>query len=563
MDAATPSKKPRTAASSAGSPWKVTKSAAAVPSSAGQFATPEKMKRAAPAAAADLVTPEKTEPRPLLRRGRSGGAVALSVKEVRRAALELQRPGKGVDAGEEDALESVARELGVGAGAGRSPVKRRPEVKLPESYEILCEFFNCFESSTRLLRMKGSKATFPNICASIQNLAERRFTYGHLAQLKYIMPEAIVINKILLRDDKTCCMKPDLQVNLLVDSVEDSVMQKGETRYSALRRMFRQRLVDFFRKHPEGDDIPEHELPYPFTQTKSSVAQSTPRVVTEVVFAAPSPSLAEQPAVALSHMSQSFKRRFSQRSSTGPATASTTGLPPKAESTTPSPLGRKLMLNSTSGGIDHESQVQEKSSKDVALRFGVTEGTPAKFASTPVRSMAGTPNLETPQRPISATVCDTPPLKTVKRSARAKLFMTPTKVASKMEEENQSMSSTSPSDGDDELLGFLPKSLLQSVKEKEKRTLEEKETGYADQVQPQKLISCLPSTFDIIFLIYKIIESNPKIVDKGEVEEQMRLLLEFLLEWISEKTARNGDVLFCIDTALIQFEVRQRLSGVE
>ena len=62
--------------------------------------------------------------------------MALSVKEVRRAALELQRAGRGpaagVDAGEEDALESVARELGVGAGAGRSPVKRRPEVKLPE-----------------------------------------------------------------------------------------------------------------------------------------------------------------------------------------------------------------------------------------------------------------------------------------------------------------------------------------------------------------------------------------------------------------------------------------------
>jgi chromatin licensing and DNA replication factor 1 len=65
------------------------------------------------------------------------------------------------------------------------------------------------------------------------------------------MPEAIVINKILLRDDKTCCMKPDLQVNLLVNAVEDSMMQKGETRYSALRRIFRQRLVDFFRDHPE------------------------------------------------------------------------------------------------------------------------------------------------------------------------------------------------------------------------------------------------------------------------------------------------------------------------
>jgi chromatin licensing and DNA replication factor 1 len=79
----------------------------------------------------------------------------------------------------------------------------------------------------------------------------RRFTYGHLAQLKYIMPEAIVINKILLRDEKTCCMKPDLQVNLLADAVEGSVLQKGETRYAALRRIFRQRLVDFFRNHPE------------------------------------------------------------------------------------------------------------------------------------------------------------------------------------------------------------------------------------------------------------------------------------------------------------------------
>jgi chromatin licensing and DNA replication factor 1 len=46
-------------------------------------------------------------------------------------------------------------------------------------------------------------------------------------------------------------MKPDLQVNLLADAVEGSVLHKGETRYAALRRIFRQRLVDFFRNHPE------------------------------------------------------------------------------------------------------------------------------------------------------------------------------------------------------------------------------------------------------------------------------------------------------------------------
>jgi chromatin licensing and DNA replication factor 1 len=79
----------------------------------------------------------------------------------------------------------------------------------------------------------------------------RRFTYTHLAQLKYIMPESIVINKILLRDEVTCCMKPDLQVNLLVGAVESAAKQKGETEYSALRRIFRQRLVDFSGDHPE------------------------------------------------------------------------------------------------------------------------------------------------------------------------------------------------------------------------------------------------------------------------------------------------------------------------
>jgi hypothetical protein len=79
----------------------------------------------------------------------------------------------------------------------------------------------------------------------------RRFTHSHLAQLKYIMPEAIVINKILLRDDTTCCMYPDLQVNLLVSAVENVVKQKGEAAYLALRRVFRQRLVEFYREHPE------------------------------------------------------------------------------------------------------------------------------------------------------------------------------------------------------------------------------------------------------------------------------------------------------------------------
>ncbi|OEL34346.1 CDT1-like protein a, chloroplastic [Dichanthelium oligosanthes] len=400
MHAAPPSKKAKTTAEA--SPQKLGKAAAL----ADQILTPEKPAKktvAAAAVAEQILTPEKPEERSRAR----GRSVAFSVKEIRRAALGLRRPAAQAEAAAVDELESVERELGV--GAGRSPVKRKAEVKLPESYEMLCEFFNCLESSTRLLRMKGSKATFPNICASIQHLSDRSNVSGSMCV-----------------DDKSSAK---------------------------------------------------------------------------------------------------------------------------------------------------EVQVSEVDLKDVSFESGILEGTPAKFAATPVRLMASTPDLKTPKRPISVTGYDTPPLKMAKRSARAKLFTTPTKGVSSMDGENQ-IASTSAADGDDELLSFLPQSLLQSVKEKEERASKEKETGFADQVKRQKLIASLPSTFDIIFLIYqsrqrsvmtkqelihKIIASSPKIVDRSEIEEQLALLKEFAPDWISEKTARSGDALCCVDASLSQAEIRQRL----
>ncbi|GJN36221.1 hypothetical protein PR202_gb25061 [Eleusine coracana subsp. coracana] len=546
---------------------------------ADQVMTPEKPAQNL-AADEQILTPEKPEQRSTSR----GRNVAFSVKGVRRALVGLQRPEKGTEeaAEKEDELESLEKELGVGTGAGRSPVKRKAQVKLPESYEMLSEFFNCMESSTRLLRLKGSKATFPNICASIQHLSERRFTYSHLAQLKYIMPESIVINKILLRDETTCCMKPDLQVNLLVDAVENAAKQKGETAYSALRRIFRQRLVDFFRDHPEGDDIPEHELPHPFNQTRLSESKPVPRIVPEPTFPVESSQFNGLPVV-MSHMSQSFKRKFSRGSPISSATASTASLVAKVESTIPSPLSRNSLISSDASSrcIDvtlnaKKGQVIGKDEKDAVSNSAksISEGTPAKFVSTPVRLKASTPALRTPKRPISATGDDdTPSLKILKRSARAKLFTTPTTGASSVHGANQSQN-MSAVESDDEFLYFLPQSLLQSVKAKEQSALEEKETGFADQVKRQKLIASLPNTFDVIFLIYqskqrsvmtkqelihKIISSSPMIVDRSEVEEQLTLLEEFVPDWISEKTGLSGDVLCCVDATLSQADLRQRL----
>lgn len=79
----------------------------------------------------------------------------------------------------------------------------------------------------------------------------RRFTYEHLAQIKHILSEAILIKKVLLRDETTCCMKPELQITLQLEAVGSNSKQKGETGYSILRRLFRERLVDFFKEHPE------------------------------------------------------------------------------------------------------------------------------------------------------------------------------------------------------------------------------------------------------------------------------------------------------------------------
>ncbi|RLM79249.1 CDT1-like protein a, chloroplastic [Panicum miliaceum] len=480
MDAGTPSKKAKTSAAAGATPQKPWKAAPG-----DQILTPEKLApRVTVAAAAEQIwTPEKPEEMP---RARSR-SVAFSVKEVRRAALGLRRQEKGTPAAAEEAdeLESLERELGVGAGASQSPVKRKAEVKLPESYEMLCEFFNCLESSTRLLRMKGSKASFPNICASIQHLSERRFTYSHLAQLKYVMPEAIVINKILLRDDTTCCMKPDLQVNLVVGAVESVKKQKGETAYSALRRIFRQRLVDFFRDHPEGDDIPEHELPHPFNRTRLSMPQAAPRVVPEPASPIDASDVNGQQATMMSHMSQSFKRRNS--------------------------------LSSSYVSASKEAQ-PEVDDKVVVSMSGVSEGTPAKYASTPVRLMASTPDLKTPKRPISDAGYGTPPLKMSKRSARAKLFTTPTKVDS-MDGENQN--TISAVDSDDELLSFLPQSLLQSVKQKEQRAMEEKETGFSDKVKRQKLIASLPSVFDVVFLIYQSRQRVDATLSQADIRQRL------------------------------------------
>ncbi|CAL9770056.1 unnamed protein product [Musa acuminata subsp. burmannicoides] len=530
-------------------------------------------------------TPEKPAGLPR----RSGNrSIAFSVKEVRKVALGLQTAADRPDhsrSGNDDDLQSVEQQLGASSVTGSSPKssKARGVIKLPEKYEILCEFFNCMESSIRLLRLKGSMCTFANILSSIQHLTERRFTYAHLAQLKYIMPEAIIIKKVILHDEATCCMKPELQVTLQVDAVAKNINGKTESGYSILRKVFRERIVGFNKEHPEGDDVPEEQLPHPFNQTKPSVLPIVSNANAKLTCTKPSSSTTSHQQFSVpSHLSQSFQRRFSRKFPThgseqtplmsfGKACPKDDLSVPLASSPSKCNLKPPIFRNSMLGSPISSAI----SSKCGTSEQNVKEGTPAKLVSTPLRLMSNTPDMPTPKRCRTTPSCDSPlSNKSVKRSTRTKLFMTPTKSAKAGDEEYEDRSLSA----DDDVLNIIPESLLQSIKEKERKTAQEEEAGVSNAIRRQKLIASLPCIFDMILLIfqswkrsvmtkneliYKLLSSNCKIVDRGEVEEQLKLLLELVPDWISEKIAYSGDILCCVTGSSNPEEIRRRLAEAE
>ncbi|MED6142501.1 hypothetical protein PIB30_114368, partial [Stylosanthes scabra] len=85
--------------------------------------------------------------------------------------------------------------------------------------------------------------SFAKISHTIESLTDRRFTLGHLAQLKFLLPEAIVTKKVMMFDERTSCMKPDLHVTVNYDVVEYDAKSPTEGgRSMVLRKLFRARL---------------------------------------------------------------------------------------------------------------------------------------------------------------------------------------------------------------------------------------------------------------------------------------------------------------------------------
>ncbi|CAL8159561.1 unnamed protein product [Prunus armeniaca] len=137
--------------------------------------------------------------------------------------------------------------------------------KYHEGYRIMADFFDHMNCSLRLLRLRKRSPTFQNISTQVEVLAKRKFLYKHLAQMKFILPEAIKIDRILVQDKKTPCMKPDMNITLLFDIVEG---HRELSDFIAVRQVFASRLINFFAMHPEACDVPEAILPEPFSQRR-------------------------------------------------------------------------------------------------------------------------------------------------------------------------------------------------------------------------------------------------------------------------------------------------------
>ncbi|KAJ0053176.1 hypothetical protein Pint_01750 [Pistacia integerrima] len=529
-----------------------------------------------------------------------------------------------------------------------------------KKYRQLVEFFDSLDSAIWLLKLKRSMSTFTNICPKIECLTDRRFSYGHLAQLKFILPEAVEIKEVLMFDEKTSCMKPDLHVTINVEAIECDGKSKSDSKNMDVRKVFCARLMDFIKGHPEsvstctlepelyffciqGDEVPEEALPEPFSRLKtnlhstcnetsiesSSEQQQTISVICSrdsplKVIKAPGMSLGmetstcvftnQQPVVA-SHLSWSFRRHFSQPLTNNDAEQTEAQQRLSKISNEPSvvPLlepcpdnissseetnvyaASPIKLSSKSINSDKclsscESPAHllpgclpatpmketDTKNKDGSLvDIDGVQSTPAKLASTPARLMSSTPALCTPKRRCYMTpedVSASTPNKLVRRPLRSRSlkFGTPVK-NEKVEDEDKEIDDASV---DDDILDILPENLIQPIREKERKTMEERDPVISQAKRRRQMIACLPKLFNMIHyffqsikrsvitkeeLIYKIISSHCDIVDKREVEEQMSLLLELVPEWISEKLASSGYLLVCINKLSSPESIRARL----
>ncbi|XP_057542370.1 CDT1-like protein a, chloroplastic isoform X2 [Amaranthus tricolor] len=394
-------------------------------------------------------------------------------------------------------------------------------------------------------------------------LPEKRFTHQHLAQLKFLLPEEIGIRKVLMPDQETRCMKYDLHLTL--NSMARAKKRKRGSKHSCLKYHLISQLLEFLRDHPEGTEIPEEKLPEPFNQKRHDALLSISK-----------PSSSRPPtqnfsgvAVELhtaraSHIPPSFRNHFSRG-------GSDYELRKSLQNPLVSSHQEQLMpvLNPSNDGNSNSStpllpetlpcklpagQQKHKPLADIdTCPEQHEQATPIKFSGTPIKP--STPLLRTPKRSCSSVDKKVFDRQSCARSLR---FDEPSRdVHIELHIDDSECSNIN---------DILPKNLLQSLKEKEKQSVE--------MVKRKQMMKKLPKLFDRIYilfqnpkssairkeaLIHALTECHLDITDEIEVEEQLKLLQEIIPEWMIRKFSPSGNILYTINKALNPISLRLKL----
>ncbi|KAH7689971.1 chromatin licensing and DNA replication factor 1 protein [Dioscorea alata] len=463
-------------------------------------------------------------------------------------------------------------------GERRSPIHEA--VDIPEKCKTLADLFDGMACSIRLLNLCKRATTYQNISTQVEILTKRKFLINHLAQMKYLFPEAIQMEKVLVHDASSLCMKQDLKITLLLHIV-DCPSDPAKSTFAALSEAFHLKLKDFFNAQPEVADVPEAILPEPFDQRKDAtlINKLTERSAT----VPPLQSFGNLDSVSsTSCILSSFHKQFSDKVVI-PETVKTQQLanPDSLDSIKPddetvafsgSPQKKD---NITSVSTINPSHMMCIPNQLTGSKF--SEGTPTKSFINSDELRVETPALQAPKRALLTS--DEKPV------IEGGGFVTETKVSGSVR--RSLIYSPANTDGDVSYLvqageqdgrvkSFCEKTtakrcLTDEVCDSEIKDQQMRQTGFEKR---QEMLACLPNLFNMIKLIFrsvncsfitkkelihKIITIDLEIEDSREVEEQLRLLEELVPDWISKKTETTGDFLYSINNTVNLDLVRARL----
>lgn len=440
-----------------------------------------------------------------------------------------------------------------------SRVKHRKDIsELPENFRTLLELFVRMVCSLRLLSLRKKPPTFKHISSQIEVQTGRKFLYGDLAKIIYILPEVVHIDKICVHDEKTCCVKPDLKVTLHLDALEDDHEHSVFIRVS---NVFQAKLIDLFVKHPEECDIPEAILPEPFMGSTLTVRPDSDSL--PVSTALPPDETTE--LLESSHLAPSFSSRFS------------------VKAVVPEEKKTQLLVLSACSAIDGDDETSHEAESEVLVspkghkvKDSVQEPpagsskvceevTPMKLTSESLSNSVSleTPVQSTPRRSISAATGDEKLKKGIAKSALTGSNLTAKRSLLGDLEWGETTKSIFPEK--EEIKGTVPggnvtaRALPSEVEEsdvllsgKDERCLplhQQRCTGLP------KLARLIHNIFKSVGrfsmtkeeLLHKIIMADCDIDDNSDVETQLALLEKHVPDWICKKNEPSGGFLYSLN----------------